>query len=261
MRPNSTCGSEPGSQWATLTVVPGRTPHPHDHQRVALQGLWVLAPCNMNNCPVAGHIQVNSIAVCSRSWLPSGREFAYMVGSARYSVPPFLIPLTDTLGVSGWGRRGPSDDGGPHDDHDDGAGFELQYHVRRDHQPHRRQRLQQIVTTMRSVQPSHFLFDWNGATGFMDNGQYAITAYPGECRLPRRRLLRPGQYAYVQLFAETGQPAGPRNGLQRRRQRDALRHELRGDPMQRLVPKRDHDMAEHVREDASWRAAQSRDCA
>jgi hypothetical protein len=38
---------------------------------------------------------------------------------------------------------------------------------------------QQIVTTMRAVTGSHFLFDWNGATGTLDNGHYAITAYPG----------------------------------------------------------------------------------
>jgi hypothetical protein len=39
---------------------------------------------------------------------------------------------------------------------------------------------QQIVTTMRSVTGSHFLFDWNGATGTLGNGKYAITAYPGD---------------------------------------------------------------------------------
>jgi hypothetical protein len=39
---------------------------------------------------------------------------------------------------------------------------------------------QQIVTTMRGVTGSHFLFDWNGATGTLDNGNYAITSYPGD---------------------------------------------------------------------------------
>jgi hypothetical protein len=39
---------------------------------------------------------------------------------------------------------------------------------------------QQIVTTMRAVTGSHFLFDWNGATGTLNNGNYAITAYPGD---------------------------------------------------------------------------------
>ncbi len=150
---------------------------------------------------------------------------------------------------------------------------------------------QQVVTTMRAVPGSHFLFDWNGATGTLNNGNYAITAYPGDAyvdflggdfydegdtlgvmftgdhqldwlasfALAHNKLISIGEWGlqapagslfasvrptrgpgwrrpglgpgYVQLFAEPGQPAGPRNGLQPGRQPDALRHGLWGEPM------------------------------
>jgi len=38
----------------------------------------------------------------------------------------------------------------------------------------------QVVTTMRAVPGSNFLFDFNGATGLLPNGDPAINSYPGD---------------------------------------------------------------------------------